>query len=88
MDVLGERAIAKGMRMVGKRPPREPSLHRLALAGDLATNSLFYAMVGKGPGLGCAGRFSARWPGSGRCCCRRCWGSVAGRGGRIAERSS
>jgi hypothetical protein len=48
MDELGERALVKMIEASGHRPPGEPALHRLALAGDIATNSLFYALVGKG----------------------------------------
>jgi hypothetical protein len=48
MDILGERAIAKMMRGAGKTPPRGKNLHRLALGGDLVSNSLYYAMVGSG----------------------------------------
>ena len=48
MDVLGERAIAKLVRSVGGVPPRGEALHRTALAGDLAGNSLYYSMVGSG----------------------------------------
>jgi hypothetical protein len=50
MDELGERALMKIIETSGHRPPSEPMLHRLALAGDLATNSLFYALIGKGKG--------------------------------------
>ena len=48
MDVLGERAIAKMMRGAGATPPRGKALHRLALGGDLVSNSLYYALVGSG----------------------------------------
>jgi hypothetical protein len=50
MDELGERALVKIIEAGGRRPPGEPALHRLALLGDIATNSLFYAAVGKGRG--------------------------------------
>lgn len=48
MDVLGMRAIAKSMRGVGQEPPPEDELHALALAGDVAGNSLYYGLVGAG----------------------------------------
>lgn len=48
MDVLGMRAIAGGFESIGARTPPEPRLHRLALAGDLASNSAYYALVGVG----------------------------------------
>ena len=66
MDILGERAIAKLMRGAGKQPPRGKKLHRLALGGDLVSNSLYYAMVGsgrdawlRGAGLGLAAGIGA-----------------------------
>ena len=46
MDVLGERAISKMMRAAGATPPRGGRLHNLALGGDLASNSLYYSLVG------------------------------------------
>jgi hypothetical protein len=48
MDVLGMRAIAKSMRGVGQEPPPDDELHALALAGDVAGNSLYYSLVGVG----------------------------------------
>jgi hypothetical protein len=50
MDELGERALRKMIEATGHRSPGEPAMHRLALAGDIATNSLFYAVIGKGRG--------------------------------------
>lgn len=48
MDILGERAIEKLTRSAGGTPPRGEALHRLALGGDLVSNSLYYALVGTG----------------------------------------
>ena len=48
MDVLGERALARGLRAVGADPPPEPHLHTAALAGDLASNTVYYSLVGVG----------------------------------------
>jgi hypothetical protein len=48
MDVLGERAIAKSMKLVGSQPPREENLHSAALVGDVISNSLYYSLVGLG----------------------------------------
>jgi hypothetical protein len=48
MDVLGMRAIAKSMRGVGQEPPPADELHALALAGDMAGNSLYYSLVAAG----------------------------------------
>src|SRR5690242_12815108 len=44
MDVLGERAIAAGVRAAGGEPPPEPQLHRAALAGDLVANTAYYSL--------------------------------------------
>ncbi len=48
MDVLGKRSLKKGARWLGLRPSHGRRLHRQALAGDLITNSLFYALVALG----------------------------------------
>jgi hypothetical protein len=48
MDVLGERAIAAGLRTVGAEPPPEPQLRTAALVGDLVSNTAYYALVGLG----------------------------------------
>jgi hypothetical protein len=45
MDVLGMRALARILGVMRIRPPRPPQLRRWALAGDLAANSLFYALL-------------------------------------------
>lgn len=47
MDMLGRRALARGLARLGVEPPSD-ELQGLALAGDLATNSLYYALVGVG----------------------------------------
>lgn len=46
MDVLGAQAIAKSMWMAGVEPPAGDRLYRTALAGDLASNTLFYSIAG------------------------------------------
>lgn len=48
MDVLGMRAIAKSLRAAGAKPPDEGTLFNVTLAGDVASNSLYYALVGLG----------------------------------------
>ncbi|HZB25113.1 MAG TPA: hypothetical protein VE379_03195 [Vicinamibacterales bacterium] len=48
MDVVGERGIARGVEAAGGTPPEGPSLHRLALAGDLFANSAYYSLVACG----------------------------------------
>jgi hypothetical protein len=48
MDTYGRRSIARGMELAGVTPPSRDKLQALALAGDLVTNSLFYALVAAG----------------------------------------
>jgi hypothetical protein len=48
MDVLGKRSLKKGARWLGLRPSHGRRLHRQALAGDLVSNSLYYALVALG----------------------------------------
>jgi hypothetical protein len=48
MDVLGERAIARTVQAVGGTLPRQGTLHRWALAGDIVANSAFYSLVACG----------------------------------------
>ena len=48
MDVLGERAIAKGMQAVGVVPPPLDDLYVPTLVGDLVSNSLYYSLIGVG----------------------------------------
>ena len=48
MDTYGRRALARGFEAAGIEPPPRDELQGLALAGDLATNALYYALVGVG----------------------------------------
>lgn len=48
MDVLGMRAIRKSLRAAGAEPPPDDELFGLTLAGDIVSNSLYYALVGLG----------------------------------------
>src|SRR5215210_5581347 len=48
MDVLGMRALARLLRGVGAKVPESGTLHRLALAGDLVSNSAYYSLVAVG----------------------------------------
>ena len=48
MDVLGERAIARGMEAVGLEPPPREELYVPTLVGDLLSNGLYYSLVGVG----------------------------------------
>lgn len=46
VHVLGMRAVARGAAAAGRRPPDRQGRYRWALAGDLATNAAYYALVG------------------------------------------
>jgi len=48
MDVLGMRAIARGMYHLNKRPPEEDKLFEYSIIGDLVSNSLYYMLTGTG----------------------------------------
>jgi hypothetical protein len=48
MDVLGKRALKKGIRWFGGRPAHGLRLHRQSLAGDVLSNSLFFSLVALG----------------------------------------
>lgn len=58
VDVLGERALQRALRAAGRRAPDRRALYLPTLAGDLASNALFYALVGFG------GREGALWRGT------------------------
>lgn len=45
-DILGMRVIEKTIVKAGETPPPDDQLHRMALAGDIASNSLYYSLVG------------------------------------------
>ncbi|MFD2572963.1 hypothetical protein ACFSUS_20135 [Spirosoma soli] len=47
-DILGMRGIAKGFRKVGEQPPGEDDLYSLAMVGDVASNALYYSLIGFG----------------------------------------
>lgn len=48
MDVLGMRAIVKGLKSAGQEPPADDRLHAWAMAGDIVSNSLYYSLAGTG----------------------------------------
>jgi hypothetical protein len=57
LDVLGMRAVVRGLRTAGREPPQGRVVPLLALAGDLAGNALVYgaavrAKPERGPGRG------------------------------------
>jgi hypothetical protein len=49
MNTFGRRAMARGMEAVGLNPPEGDELHASALAGDLVSNTLYFALAGLGP---------------------------------------
>ena len=48
MDLLGMNAIAKGLNAAGIKTPTGNKLYTLALAGDILSNSMYYALAGAG----------------------------------------
>ena len=48
MDLVAMRALRQMLRAAGARVPPRPQVHRLALAGDLIANSLYYSAVSAG----------------------------------------
>ena len=48
MDILGMRAIARGMYHLNKRPPEEDTLFEYSIVGDIISNSLYYTLTGTG----------------------------------------
>ncbi|WP_242693244.1 hypothetical protein [Sabulibacter ruber] len=48
MDILGMRAIAKGLRYAGQTPPDDDKLHAWSLVGDIVSNGVYYSLTGGG----------------------------------------
>lgn len=48
MDLLGMEAIARLLQEVDQTPPPPEQLHTTALAGDIASNALYYSLAGIG----------------------------------------
>lgn len=48
-DLLGERSIQKGFRKAGAQPPTGDKLYELAMLGDVASNAIYYSLVGVNP---------------------------------------
>jgi hypothetical protein len=44
MDIVGMRALVRGARLAGQRPPEH--LRSATLAGDLIANTMYYGLVG------------------------------------------
>lgn len=45
-DILGMRAIKKGMEKIDLEPPADDELHDWALGGDIVSNALYYSLIG------------------------------------------
>lgn len=45
-DILGMRAIKKGMKLADAEPPADDELHDWALGGDIVSNALYYSLIG------------------------------------------
>lgn len=45
-DILGERAIKKGMEKADMEPPADDELYYWTLGGDIVSNALYYSLVG------------------------------------------
>jgi hypothetical protein len=48
MDLLGMNAISKGLNAAGIKTPTGTKLYTLAMAGDILSNSMYYALAGTG----------------------------------------
>jgi len=48
VQAIGKRALRKGARLLGRRSPDDRQLYRRALAGELISNSLYFALAGLG----------------------------------------
>jgi hypothetical protein len=48
MDVIGERALSRSIYGPGRRRPRGRNLFGATLAGELASNTLYYSLIGAG----------------------------------------
>lgn len=68
MDLLGMRAISKGLHFADQTPPPPGELHAWALVGEIISNGVYYSLVGSDK--------KALWRGS-------LLGSAAGIGGVV-----
>lgn len=48
MDLLGMNAISKGLNAAGIKTPTGNKLYTMALAGDILSNAVYYALAGRG----------------------------------------
>jgi hypothetical protein len=58
MDLIGMRAVGKGLRRLGMRPLSVGALRKVTLVADLVSNSLYYSLVA---GLGRSTRPRSAW---------------------------
>lgn len=65
MDVLGKEALALLYENAGRDVPDEETLHYLAMAGDLVSNTAYYTLVGAGAEDGAEVRGALLGAGSG-----------------------
>lgn len=52
VDLVGRRALVRGLDAAGAVPPDERTLYGATLAGDVVSNALYYGLVGLGPRTG------------------------------------
>ena len=52
LDELGIRGLAKALREAGQEPPSRDRLFWLSMAGDLASNALYYSLAARAPADG------------------------------------
>lgn len=48
MDTLGRRSLSRGLEAVGIEPRAHDELQAMAFAGDIVSNTIYYALVGVG----------------------------------------
>lgn len=46
-DELAKQVVVRSTKALGGRPPKDPTLYRMVLAGDLASNGLYYSLAGR-----------------------------------------
>ncbi|MCE6987938.1 hypothetical protein [Dyadobacter sp. CY323] len=49
INMVGEEALTKSLNAVGVSAPTGNALFNTTLAADIASNTMYYAMIGKGP---------------------------------------
>ncbi len=48
IHLIGEEALAKGLKAANLSVPRQKELYQLALAGDILSNTFYYSLIGFG----------------------------------------